>query len=210
MKISRAQKGVSKGQGRPCKDETRLKHSALMRSRWSNMATEQRASIGAKIAKARTKSPLAQDPDTKGCSACKGVFHRTFFYVDPRAKSGLQSACKECFGKRVKSFALRQPKKILSQRRARYNIDFDALWERQEGKCALCGELMELGGKQSLSAVIDHDHNCCPGRLGKSCGKCVRGLLHNRCNKFLGHIENRPRMVEQAISYLTRWREGQK
>ena len=36
---------------------------------------------------------------------------------------------------------------------------------------------------------VDHDHNCCPEN-GKSCGKCVRGLLCMKCNFTVGTVEN--------------------
>lgn len=209
-KISKALKGVPKDHVQSWSDSAREKQSALMRARWASLPTEQRVAIGCKIAKALTKSPPLQDPDIKGCSVCGRVLPSTTFYEDRRSKSGLQSACKDCFGHRVKTFYLQYPEKRVSQRRARYNINFNALWDKQGGNCALCGEPMEIGGQRSLSAVIDHDHSCCSGSVGKSCGKCVRGLLHNHCNKFLGHIENRHLMVEQAIVYLTRWRETQK
>jgi hypothetical protein len=49
---------------------------------------------------------------------------------------------------------------------------------------------------------IDHDHACCPvppGAQTRCCGKCVRGLLHFRCNTALGYIEM---YGEMARAYL--------
>lgn len=54
----------------------------------------------------------------------------------------------------------------------------------QGGHCALCPAIPELP-KKWLS--VDHDHACCDS--GRSCGKCVRGLLCDRCNKALERAE---------------------
>ncbi len=66
---------------------------------------------------------------------------------------------------------------------------------KQNGGCAICGA---APGKKRLN--IDHDHNCC--EYGKSCGKCVRGLLCQGCNTGLGHFRDSPNVMYQAINYL--------
>ena len=35
--------------------------------------------------------------------------------------------------------------------------------------------------------VVDHDHRHCRGDV--SCGQCVRGLAHPRCNQLSGQVE---------------------
>ena len=70
--------------------------------------------------------------------------------------------------------------------------------------CALCREPFEEG--QRICA--DHDHNCCPAQpdaTAKTCGKCIRGLLHARCNAWLGFFE---KYGELAEAYLGRARLG--
>lgn len=61
-------------------------------------------------------------------------------------------------------------------------------------------------GKNPMSVVVDHDHSCCPP--DRSCGSCVRGLIHQRCNVILGASGDDIKILGDAISYLTRWREG--
>lgn len=84
---------------------------------------------------------------------------------------------------------------------------FTARLASQNGACALCREPFEDDQK----IYVDHDHACCPEE-GRSCGKCVRGLLCLRCNTALGHME---RMWDLADAYLldppgrrAGWREG--
>jgi hypothetical protein len=72
---------------------------------------------------------------------------------------------------------------------------FDELLATQHGRCAICTTDDPGRGWQ-----IDHDHACCPGK--GSCGHCVRGLLCTNCNLMLGHAEDNPDRLLQAITYL--------
>lgn len=72
---------------------------------------------------------------------------------------------------------------------------FEAMLEAQGGRCLIC--LKPFRKRPS----VDHDHACCPGKV--SCGKCVRGLLHNQCNKLLGFwLRDDPNMADRAAKYL--------
>lgn len=79
-------------------------------------------------------------------------------------------------------------------------VEWQTLWDRQQGLCALCGIAMLREGREKLSAVVDHDHKCCSG--SKSCGKCVRGLVHWRCNIILGYADDDVALLRQAAAYL--------
>lgn len=73
----------------------------------------------------------------------------------------------------------------------------DALYAKYDSRCGVCGVHESEVPSKYAKLHIDHDHTCCPG-AGKSCGKCVRGLLCPRCNSLLtltdevtlGAIEN--------------------
>lgn len=67
---------------------------------------------------------------------------------------------------------------------------------KQDGTCAICNGVNADG--RSLS--VDHNHKCCPPR--KSCSKCWRGLLCQRCNHALGHFKDDPAVMRKAIAYV--------
>lgn len=63
--------------------------------------------------------------------------------------------------------------------------DLDAMWDRQDGCCALCGDPV-------IDWVIDHCHTS---------GK-VRGILHHKCNVILGMAQDDPALLRRAAEYL--------
>jgi hypothetical protein len=87
-----------------------------------------------------------------------------------------------------------------TKRRLRYyNISeekYQVLLLQQNYRCAICQEEKEL--------VIDHDHSCCP-KDSRSCGKCIRGLLCQKCNNMLTIIDNK-NLFDNAIAYLEKYR----
>jgi hypothetical protein len=72
---------------------------------------------------------------------------------------------------------------------------YNALLQKQGGVCAIC---KQAPGKKRMA--IDHDHKCCPG--DRSCGFCVRGLLHDVCNRALGMFQDDVKRLAAAIEYL--------
>jgi len=95
------------------------------------------------------------------------------------------------------------PERRLRQRayylRSTYGItldEYDDLYEKQNGLCAICGgsELemgLSLEGVPRLLAV-DHDHDT----------DRVRGLLCRQCNVGLGHFKDDPTLLRLAAGYL--------
>lgn len=104
-----------------------------------------------------------------------------------------------------RAWQLRHPEQFRAQvYRSRFKIDFDAMWEAQDGKCAACNQPMLRRGKDPTSVCADHDSSCCPGK--KSCGKCVRGLIHRNCNLILGYARDDIEVLQKVAAYLDRWR----
>jgi len=77
--------------------------------------------------------------------------------------------------------------------RLRYGLTIEEYEEMAKNGCEICG-------KEGLSwkkLHVDHDHKCCqPPRYPngstmyhKTCGKCIRGVLCDRCNGTVGLYE---------------------
>lgn len=80
---------------------------------------------------------------------------------------------------------------------ARYKIsyaDYEAKWEAQKGKCAICGiyRPCAVGTRKTKRLCVDHCH-----RTNK-----FRGLICDSCNKLLGFAKDRPGILFNAIRYL--------
>lgn len=79
--------------------------------------------------------------------------------------------------------------------------DYQRLYEAQGGKCGFCGRA--TGQRKRLA--VDHDHKCCPTL--PACGKCVRGLACQTCNKIgFGRIaRDDPAVLDRGAAYLRHW-----
>lgn len=80
---------------------------------------------------------------------------------------------------------------------------YEQMVESQNDRCAICGT-DEIDCNRSQWCV-DHDHSCCP--TAKSCYKCRRGLLCNRCNRALGLFKDDPEVLHNAYAYLVKYKD---
>ena len=162
----------------------------------------------------------------KHCGGCNKDKPIESFGKDKHRSDGLTSQCKLCRNKRCSEYRKEHPdfikhlNKMSVARRKEYYADpvrkrkyknlelkrtynitiekYENLFQKQNGLCAICFK-PELSPKNSYMAV-DHDHSCCSGQ--KSCGKCVRKLLCNFCNRALGLFCDDISIVEKALIYL--------
>lgn len=81
-------------------------------------------------------------------------------------------------------------------RMKRYQItdaDFNAMWEAQDGCCAICKVKLQPRGRSKHSAAIDHNHKT----------REVRGVLCRGCNHGIGSLGDSPSILIAAAKYLT-------
>lgn len=153
----------------------------------------------------------------KICRKCQVPKPHSDFSPAKQNKDGRHSYCRDCDNarKREKKYAMATPeaheKKKAADRRdyekhhaerraaavaqrlwSRYGItleQYNEMWERQNGRCAICNRLG--GGTNTDTLDVDHNHE-----TGE-----VRGLLCRKCNMKLGYIEDRE-WFEAALKYL--------
>ena len=80
-------------------------------------------------------------------------------------------------------------------RMKRYQItdaDFNAMWESQDGCCAICKVKLQPRGRSKHSAAIDHNHKT----------SVVRGVLCRGCNHGIGSLGDSPSILIAAAKYL--------
>jgi hypothetical protein len=132
------------------------------------------------------KSTIRDEHGHKRCSTCKAWKDVGEFYPNARNADNLATYCKRC----DRSHRIKR----------NYGISVDQyedMLEAQGGGCAVCGGKP----KDGPSLHIDHDHSCC-STYKRSCGKCVRGLLCEDCNRVLGMFADNVTRFEAAIDYL--------
>lgn len=113
---------------------------------------------------------------------------------------GRNTKCRDCVNaKKRDSFDSQQQRWYLLK--ARYNLTQERwaeIFAAQGEACPICGT-KEPGGKGDWH--VDHDHSCCE-QAGRSCGKCVRGLLCHMCNTALGGFRDDVSTLMSAAAYL--------
>jgi hypothetical protein len=75
--------------------------------------------------------------------------------------------------------------------RKKYGItleQYQAMLEKQDGVCAVCGE----GCKSGRALSVDHNHTT--GQL--------RGLLCGNCNRGIGYLQDDPELIRAALEYI--------
>ena len=90
-----------------------------------------------------------------------------------------------------------------------YNITREQVYkqlEEQNWICPVCKKPLTVEAEGGDSIAVDHDHSCCNER--KTCGICIRGILHRECNAGIGKLRDNPDILRNAIEYLEKWKKG--
>ena len=140
----------------------------------------------------------------KLCPDCCQIKRFQDFHNDQRSKSGKSSYCKECMQKKNLLWLNKNKQKYLIYQQnhkfqTRYNIslnDFNKLFQKQNGVCAICGkpELSTNCKGKIRNLSVDHNH-----KTGQ-----VRGLLCGNCNTGFGSFQENISILKSAIKYARR------
>ena len=142
---------------------------------------------------------------TKTCSVCGEVkpleefpIYKTVGEVDYR-----RTKCDPCYKNYFVEYNAKQENK--EARQAQYveknwgipHLTYKLL---MEGGCEVCGTTEKL--------VLDHDHDCCPGKYG--CEYCIRGALCSRHNLAEGNLHSNEEEAYALYLYMKRVNKNRK
>lgn len=148
------------------------------------------------------------------CSDCHT--YRELHEYSPCPRSGYRSRCKSCESVRVRKYIAANREKVALAKRntalkANYGITLDRYNEmlaNQNGTCLICPATQANLTGRYRSLAVDHDRTCCSS--SRSCGKCIRGLLCNTCNRAIGLFQDDVELLQKAINYLVAYTRKEK
>lgn len=124
----------------------------------------------------------------KRCNACREIKPLESFHKSANAAGGRTDRCKVCARHNLRKNYFHRV----------YNIsldDYDALFKKQKGVCAICKlppRTVGRDGKTLTPLHVDHDHE----------NGAVRALLCHSCNTAIGHFNHDVALLQAAIEYL--------
>jgi Recombination endonuclease VII len=146
---------------------------------------------------------------SKGCKSCTRIQTHCprghELTEDNLYKSGDNRCCRQCVldrsNARYNSLSDEEKQQWMLAARIAHSGRDPIEFEQQKhlGLCALCGKR-----DKNRSLCSDHDHSCCAGT--KSCGKCTRDFLCQKCNQGIGFLLDSPELLRAAAIYVESWR----
>jgi hypothetical protein len=108
----------------------------------------------------------------KYCPGCDELLPEHLFHKNRAREDGRQVYCKSCIRHRRHGIA---------------SDEYALLFQKQEGRCAICGSLPVDG-----TLNVDHDHRT----------SSIRGLLCPTCNLGLGKFKDDLTLLRRAVAYM--------
>ena len=146
----------------------------------------------------------------KVCKKCGVEKSSSEFYKEKRVKDGLQARCITCCKADAKAVFERDPEPYRKRAREAHNYaerrarwlwekykmtpeDYDALFEKQKGCCAIC-KTEQSGHNVTEHLLVDHNHIT----------NEVRGLLCSSCNLMIGKAkaDAGTEILRGALTYI--------
>ena len=142
--------------------------------------------------KKKLRLPVTSDT-TLPCHDCGEEKPDAEFYANPASqrRRGRNARCHACQKVYRETHRARQRDWLLRQKYGITAAEYDEMYERQGGLCAICHQ-PEADARQSLAVDHCHDHGH------------VRELLCSTCNRGIGLLKHDPALLHSAISYLER------
>jgi hypothetical protein len=152
------------------------------------------------------KDKSRQDGFHPYCKVCRSKDNKKYIEENPEAREKRKNRSKQWkddnpdrYKELIKNWKASNAdkKKLLdkkSQLWSHYRLTIEKYLEilnDQNESCAIC--------KKRKRLYVDHDHTCCPSNL--TCGKCVRGLICQKCNMMMHYIDECRNLFERAIEY---------
>jgi Recombination endonuclease VII len=189
--FQRMRSGYFVGQCRSCKTKENRARASI-RTEAMAMASGKVTSVEKKCCKCKVTKPIAgfgfnrssADGLAGECRACRRDTHADYF-SDP--------ANVEKMRRWHEKYRADNPgMKRIQALKARYGLTverYDGMYQKQEGRCAICGT---HASELRKGLVVDHDHAT----------GVVRALLCYSCNFAVGHLKDSPALARKTADYL--------
>ena len=137
-----------------------------------------------------------KSPASNSKGLCTNCYKRGGKSPEKR-RDGLCNKCGEKLDSNSRCLVCRKKQKRAENIFRKYKIsidEWDKILEKQNMVCKICkGDALRF-------FVVDHDHSCCKG--SSTCGKCIRGILCENCNRALGLVKDSVEILEEMVRYL--------
>lgn len=141
---------------------------------------------------AQQEARRRSDSGEKLCNGCRRYLPLTEFHKRS-GKTNCRARCKECNQRRHRERLLKLQYSVTIE-------DYEQMLNRQDGKCAICGQTereLAFGRKSVRRLCVDHNHV-----TGKA-----RGLLCRKCNSGVAMLGDDLSAIQRAYQYMRKYED---